>query len=140
MELTSPAFIHNTSIPSDYTCDGQDRSPELVGTDPPENTQSFALIVDDPDAPNRDWVHWVLFNIPKNARKIIQGGTDGKNSWGKTGYGGPCPPNGTHRYFFKIYALDTVLNLKTPTKTQLENAMKGHILGKSELVGTYQKK
>lgn len=141
MQLTSPAFAHESSIPLLYTCDGQDRSPKLAWTDPPENTQSFALIVDDPDAPNGDWVHWVLFNIPSNARELPEGGTlgtSGNNSWGKIGYNGPCPPNGTHRYFFKLYALDTILDLpEGASKADILAAMKGHILEQAELMGRY---
>jgi hypothetical protein len=116
----------------------------------PEGTRSFALIADDPDAPVGTWVHWVLYNIPSSARTLIEsipadakladGSINGKNSWGKPGYGGPCPPSGTHRYFFKLYALDTVLNLGSgATKEQLLNAMQGHILGQAELMGKYKR-
>ena len=111
-ELTSPAFVHGDPIPVKFSCDGEDISPELVWGDPPEGTQSFVLIFDDPDAPGGTWIHWVLYNIPAEARGLAEGITadpiladgsmNGKNSWGTLGYGGPCPPSGTHRYFFKL--------------------------------------
>jgi Raf kinase inhibitor-like YbhB/YbcL family protein len=146
-ELTSSAFAQKQSIPSQYTCDGDDMSPPLRWNDPPAGTQSIALIMDDPDAPGLTWVHWVLFNLPADLRELPEHATapadsmDGKNGWGRTGYGGPCPPSGTHRYFFKLYALDTKLNLPAgATKDQLLKAMRDHILGQAELIGTYTRK
>mgnify|MGYP001564115471 CR=1 FL=1 len=144
MKLTSPAFTHNGSIPSEYTCDGSGLSPPLGISDVPENAKSLVLISDDPDAPVGTWDHWVVFNIPASAKEIPTGtepqGTPGKNSWGRTGYGGPCPPSGTHRYFFKLYALDTTLNLPAGSaKKQIESAMQGRILTKAELMGTYSR-
>lgn len=147
MKLTSPAFSHNGSIPSQYTCDGADISPALEWSDAPQNTNSFALIVDDPDAPTKVWTHWILFNIPNTTQALaentsagpfIQGATDfnGKRQWG-----GPCPPSGTHRYHFTLYALDRFLDLPAgATKEQVLEAMKGHILAQTTLIGTYQRK
>jgi len=155
MKIESPVFVHYGEIPTRYTCEGQDISPPITWSGLPEGTKSLALIVDDPDAPDPSapkmtWVHWVLYNIPPNTQGLKEGikpeelpsGTlQGKNDWGRTGYGGPCPPIGRHRYFFKLYALDTVLeDLKTPDKAKLEKAMQGHILAKAEIIGTYQKK
>lgn len=150
MQLLSDAFKHGDPIPRPYTCDGADQSVPLKWTDPPADTQSFALIMDDPDAPMGTWVHWVLYAIPattralpagiSNAATLPDGSRHGKNSWGKSGYGGPCPPRGTHRYFFKLYALDTVLDLAPgATKEQLLKAMEGHILAQAELMGTYKR-
>jgi len=144
MKLTSPAFEHNQGIPSEYTCDGSDTSPELNLEDVPENTKSLVLINDDPDAPVGTWDHWIVFNLPPSTTKIEKGqepsGIGGKNSWGKTGYGGPCPPSGTHRYFFKLYALDAELDLQEgAAKKEIESAMEGHILEKTELIGTYKR-
>lgn len=154
MKLTSPSFENQGGIPKKHTCDGQDVSPALAWTDAPQGTKSFALIVDDPDAPDpanprMTWVHWVLYNIPGNAGSLPEGvaevdlpkGTlQGLNDWKKTGFGGPCPPIGKHRYFHKLYALDIALpDLKRPTKAQLEKAMEGHVLSKTELVGLYQR-
>jgi hypothetical protein len=144
MELTSPAFTQQSTIPSKFTCDDQDISPELNWTDPPEGTESFVLIADDPDAPNGDWVHWVLYNIPADTHSIAENssvGTEGNNSWPKLGYGGPCPPSGVHRYFFKLYALDTTLALNVgATKEDVLNLVDGHVLGQAELMGTYERK
>jgi Raf kinase inhibitor-like YbhB/YbcL family protein len=154
MELRSPAFPHNGAIPRQYTCEGADVSPPLQWQGIPSGTKSLALIVDDPDAPDpraprRTWVHWVLFNIPPSATALPEGvpsaqlprGTrEGLNDWKRTGYGGPCPPIGRHRYFFKLYALDTVLELDKPTKAELETAMHGHILAEAVLIGTYQRR
>ena len=145
MNLTSPAFQHNGNIPSEFTCDGSDLSPPLSISDVPANAKSLVLICDDPDAPVGTWDHWVVFNIPSSAKEISKGtepqGTPGKNSWGRTGYGGPCPPSGTHRYFFKLYALDIILNLPAgSTKKQIEAAMQNHILAKAELVGLYKRR
>jgi Raf kinase inhibitor-like YbhB/YbcL family protein len=150
-ELTSSAFAAGGSIPSRYTCDGEDISPPLAWTDPPQGTQSFALICDDPDAPVGTWVHWVLYNLPAETQTLPGavppdadlpgGGQHGENSWRRLGYGGPCPPSGTHRYFFKLYALDTVLDLAAGAgKKQLLRAMEGHILAQAELMGVYARK
>jgi Raf kinase inhibitor-like YbhB/YbcL family protein len=154
MILSSTAFEHEGEIPSRYTCDGQDISPPLGWNDVPDGAKSLALIVDDPDAPDpkapkMTWVHWVLYNVPPNASLLPEdvkasdlpaGTLEGLNDWKRTGYGGPCPPIGRHRYFHKLYALDVVLpDLGKPTKTKLEEAMKGHILAVAELVGTYKR-
>ena len=144
MKLTSSAFTHNGAISSEYTCDGADSSPQLVISDVPANAKSLALIMDDPDAPVGTWDHWVVFNIPPSTKEISKGtepnGVAGRNSWGRTGYGGPCPPSGTHRYFCKLYALDIMLNLpQGATKKDLEKAMQGHIIAKAELMGTYKR-
>ena len=153
--LRSSNFEDRGEIPSKYTCEGADLSPPLSWSDPPDGTVTFALIVDDPDAPDpkapkMTWVHWVLFNIPSSARELREGihseelpkGTqEGVNDYKKTSYGGPCPPIGRHRYFFKLYALSKhITGLQRPTKQELEKAMEGSILAKVELVGTYQKK
>lgn len=145
-DLTSSAFAQGERIPTKYTCDGEDISPPLQWRNPPQGTQSFALIMDDPDAPVGTWVHWVLFNLPADTQELPEqttlpaGAQDGKNSWGRTGYGGPCPPSGTHRYFFKLYALDTTVNLTASTdKAQLLRAMEGHILAQAEVMGTYSR-
>ena len=155
IQLISKQFSHLGEIPLKHTCEGEDVSPSLGWSGVPEGTKSLALIVDDPDAPDpkaptMTWVHWVLYNIPPTAEGLAEavfaedlpsGTFQGKNDWGRTGYGGPCPPIGPHRYFHKLYALDIVLpDLGTPTKKQVEDAMKGHILAVAELVGTYQKK
>jgi Raf kinase inhibitor-like YbhB/YbcL family protein len=148
MKLESSAFSANDLIPPKYTCDGQDISPPLSWDEPPVGTQSLALIVDDPDAPGRIFVHWVLYDIPPQVRQLTEkiapqktlpnGGIQGKNDFGKLGYGGPCPPSGIHRYFFKLYALDRPLELASAaTKDQLEAAMDGHILAAAELIGRY---
>lgn len=154
MTITSTAFGNNEPIPSFHTCDGSDISPPLQWTGIPPDARSLVLIVDDPDAPDpaapqRTWVHWVLYNLPPDSSGIAQGagthalpaGTKtGINDWRRTGYGGPCPPIGTHRYFHKLYALDTVLpDLHGPTKQQLEQAMQGHVIEKAELVGKYRR-
>lgn len=152
MQITSPAFDHGGSIPMVFSCEGHDASPPLQWGQVPKGTRSFALIVDDPDAPDpahprMTWVHWVLYNLPPavgglpEAVTALPAGTrEGRNDWKRTGYGGPCPPIGRHRYFFKLYALDIELpDLETPDKQQLEQAMQGHVLEKAELIGTYQK-
>lgn len=155
MKVTSPDFENQGAIPKKFTCDGEDISPALAWSNVPEGTKSFALIVDDPDAPDpasprMTWVHWVMYNIPATVSSLPEGVVDkdlpkgtlqGLNDWKKTGYGGPCPPIGKHRYFHKLYALDIVLpDLKQPTKAKLEKAMEGHVLSKVELVGLYQRK
>ena len=150
MKLESPAFAAEGLIPPQYTCDGQDVSPPLSWDEPPAATQSLALICDDPDAPRKTWVHWVVYNLSPQTRSLPQnvspsnplpkGGLQGINDFGQVAYGGPCPPGGTHRYFFKLYALDRVLELKAgATKAQLEAAMKGHILAQAELIGRYRR-
>jgi Raf kinase inhibitor-like YbhB/YbcL family protein len=152
--LTSPAFAPGGEIPTECTCEGADTSPRLEWSGAPAGTKSFALIVDDPDAPDpaapkMTWVHWVLYNLPPEADHLPEavkpgalpaGTKEGKNDWKRTGYGGPCPPVGRHRYFFKLYALDAPLpELGNPTKAELEKAMKPHVLATAELIGTYQK-
>src|SRR6516165_1508290 len=154
LTLTSPGFTTGSMIPPTYTCDGKDTSPALAWAGAPAGTKSFALIVDDPDAPDpaapkMTWVHWVLYNLSATTDRLPEavapnqlpaGTKQGKNDWKRTGYGGPCPPIGRHRYFFKLFALDTVLpDLKEPTKAALEQAMKGHVLDQVELMGTYQR-
>jgi Raf kinase inhibitor-like YbhB/YbcL family protein len=145
LELRSDAFTNGQAIPAKYTCTGRNISPALAWNEPPSGTQSFALIMDDPDAPMGTWVHWVLFNIPTAARSLQENENTstisvGKNSWGNPGYGGPCPPSGTHRYFFKLYALDSILSLSPgATKQQVRKAMEGHILAQDELMGTFSK-
>ena len=143
MKIKSPEFENGQNIPSKFTCEGEDVNPALTIEDIPEGTKSLSLIVDDPDAPVGLWVHWVVFDIPPASRMKENNipGKQGINSSRGMNYHGPCPPSGTHRYFFKIYALDTVLNLKEGiSKAQLENAMQGHILDKAELVGLYKRK
>lgn len=148
MNLESIGLVPNEAIPVEYTCDGDDTSPPLTWGDPPDETASYALIMDDPDAPVGTWDHWLLFNIPAEARELPAGITDdaefsdgsrhGNNSWKRVGYGGPCPPSGTHRYFFKLYALDTILDLEPGvTSSELMDAIEGHILAEAELMGTY---
>lgn len=148
--LTTTAFRDGEFIPKEFTCDGQDNSPTLEWTEPPAGTKSFAVIVDDPDAPAGTWVHWVLYDLPGDARQLEEGvakdrqladGTrQGRNDFGKIGYNGPCPPKGgPHRYFFKLYALDRKTNLKAgASKAELERAMKGHTLAEAEVVGRFQ--
>ncbi|MCS6864825.1 MAG: YbhB/YbcL family Raf kinase inhibitor-like protein [Gemmataceae bacterium] len=153
--ITSSAFPDGGEIPAVHTCEGADTSPPLAWAEAPAGTKSFALIVDDPDAPDpakpkMTWVHWVLYNIPASVNQLpaavttttLPPGTrEGTNDWKRTGYGGPCPPIGRHRYFFKLYALDCELpDLHQPTKAALEKAMSGHILAQTQLMGTYQKK
>jgi Raf kinase inhibitor-like YbhB/YbcL family protein len=152
MQLTSTAFAEGQPIPQKHTCDGHDVSPPLKWTNAPPNTKSFALIADDPDAPVGTWVHWVLYDLPPattelsedipRSASISDGAKQGLNSWPRLGYGGPCPPPGKpHRYFFKLYALDTVLDLKPgATKKDVERAMEKHILGQAQLMGTYQRR
>lgn len=144
--LESSAFTQNSMIPADYTCAGTDQSPPLAWHNAPSKTQSFVLVVEDPDAPNGTWAHWVIFNIPPKVNELgagaplPEGAVNGKNSWGGLGYRGPCPPLGVHRYVFKIYAVDTVLNLgEGTTRDRIFDAITGHVLGTAELVGLYQK-
>jgi len=149
--LQSSSFPSGGEIPKKFTCEGVDVSPALRWGEPPAKTQSFALIADDPDAPVGTWTHWVAYDLPANLRQLPEGvdkqatipagGTQGVNDFGKTGYGGPCPPPGKpHRYFFKLYALDAKLDLKPgAAKRQVERAMEGHVLGKAELMGTYKR-
>ena len=150
IKITSTAFTEGSMIPKRYTCDAEDVSPDLAWTGVPEGTKSLALICDDPDAPMGTWVHWVLFNLPPDtselhseipSKKTLRNNArHGKNDFGKFGYGGPCPPGGTHRYFFKLYALDATLNLsQNATKDMVLQAMEGHILDQAELVGKYQR-
>ncbi len=147
LTIESPVFSGNSLIPSQYTCDGANESPPLSWKDSSTETQSYTLFVEDPDAPGGSWDHWVLFNIPASIKQlnegalIPQGAISGRNSWNKTGYSGPCPPSGTHRYLFKLYALNTLLNLNsTASKNEVIEAMKGHVIANSELIGLYQKK
>lgn len=145
MKLTS-VFAHNENIPSKYTCDGEDAAPELVISEVPASAKSLVLIVDDPDAPMGTWVHWVLYNIPVNTTKIDaknlpQDVKQGMTDFGRIGWGGPCPPSGTHRYFFKLYAIDKILDLpQGATKKQVENEIRNNIIEKAELVGLYKRK
>lgn len=143
MQLTSPDFSAGNAIPARFTCDGDDISPELIVAGVPEQSSTLTLIVDDPDAPAGTWDHWIAFNItpgtpiPANVGDL---GTPGLNSWGRTGYGGPCPPGGTHRYFFTVYALDASLDLPSgATKNEVLQAMRGHILAEAALMGTYRR-
>ena len=150
MKLTSSAFTEGAMIPAKYSCDGQDISPPLAWMDLPGGAKSLALICDDPDAPVGTWVHWVAFNLPPDMtglpeavpadKSLAGGGVQGTNSWRRIGYGGPCPPSGTHRYFFKLYALDNVLSLASnATAKDLQAAMKGHILAEAQLMGRYKR-
>jgi Raf kinase inhibitor-like YbhB/YbcL family protein len=147
--ISSSAFTNGEAIPIKFSCNGDDTSPALTWTEPPAGTQSFALIMDDPDAPMGTWVHWVIFNIPASTRNLTErmptdpqlsdGSLQGKTSAGSSGYHGPCPPSGTHRYFFKLYALDTILSLSAKAdKKELLAAMDGHILANAELMGTFK--
>ena len=154
-ELTSTSFMHEHEVPQSCTCEGEDLSPPLSWSGAPGQTQSFALIVDDPDAPDPahpklTWVHWLVYNIPAGARALDEhataatlppGAREGVNDWKNAEYGGPCPPIGRHRYYFKLFALDTVLpDLNKPDRATLEEAMKGHVLAQATLMGTYAKK
>ena len=154
LELTSTAFQHGEKIPAKYTCEGEDISPPLSWKGVPEGTKSLALIIEDPDAPDPKapkmiWVHWILYNLPPNmislpeamtANNIPQDAKEGLNSWKRTNYGGPCPPIGEHRYFHKLYALDTLLTeCDSPSKEEIESAMSNHVLAQTELMGTYEK-
>lgn len=148
LELRSPAFDHGETIPVEHTCDGEDVSPVLEWSGTPEETERFVLIMDDPDAPVGTFVHWVAYDIPASTDRLPRsvpaetvipaGGTHGENSWNRLGYGGPCPPDGTHRYFFKLYALDASLGLDPgATKKAVLDAMEGHVLEEARLMGEY---
>ena len=150
MKLTSSAFTEGDMIPTKYTCDGNDFSPPLAWSDVPAGAKTLALIADDPDAPAGTWVHWVAFNLPpgpgglpegiRTDKQLPGGGIQGTNSWRRVGYGGPCPPGGTHRYFFKLYALDSTLSLgNNATAKDLQAAMKGHVLAEAQTMGRYQR-
>lgn len=152
-QLKSPAYQNHAAMPARFTCSGKDVSPPLQWSGTPDGTKSFALIIDDPDAPDpaapqMTWVHWVLYDIPHDVHELAEGASKhlpagtrvGKNDWKRSDYGGPCPPIGRHRYFHKLYALDTVLpDLHNPSKEKLESAMRGHVLAETTLIGTYQK-
>lgn len=147
MQITSPEFEHQKQIPGKYTCDGENINPPLQFSGIPQQAKSLVLIVDDPDAPMGTWVHWIVYNIPPSITEIkensILNGIEAKTSFGKTGYGGPCPPSGSHRYFFKLYALDNELQIPDPKKADkkiVEEHMQGHILDKAELIGIYKRK
>lgn len=148
--LTCPAFADGSAIPSAYTCEGRDVSPPLAWTEPPKGTNSFVLISDDPDAPGKTWVHWVVYNLPASARGLPEayptdgerpdGTRQGMTDFGRPGYGGPCPPSGTHRYDFTLYALDAMLALPPgATKCEVEAAMQPHVLARARLMGTYRR-
>jgi len=154
MKISTESFDHEGEIPQKYTCDSEDVSPPLNWSGIPGGAKSLALIVDDPDAPDPEapkmvWVHWLLYNLPADSQGLAEavtsaalptGTLEGKNDWKRTGYGGPCPPIGRHRYFFKLYALDTVLpDLAEPTKAKLAQAMQGHVLAEAVVMGTYKK-
>jgi len=150
LKITSAAFQNGAMIPKQFTCDDRDVSPSLAWTEGPAGTKTFALICNDPDAPVGTWVHWVLFNLPATTAELPEniapeptlafGERHGKNSWGRFGYGGPCPPSGTHRYFFKLYALDASLALPPgATKMEVEKAMQGHSLAQGQLMGRYKR-
>ncbi|MCL4429551.1 MAG: YbhB/YbcL family Raf kinase inhibitor-like protein [Chloroflexi bacterium] len=143
LTIKSPAFQHNSPIPKKYSCDGEDTNPPITIEGTPKESKSLALVVDDPDAPGGTFDHWVVWNIPPSTTKIAEHsvpGTEGLNSARQRGFMGPCPPSGTHRYFFKVYALDAELSLGAKsTKKDLEKAMQGHILAKGELIGLYHR-
>jgi Raf kinase inhibitor-like YbhB/YbcL family protein len=143
LKISSDSFVHNEHIPSIYTCEGKNINPHLIIMDIPESTKSLTLIVDDPDASSGIFTHWIVWNISPTSlieEDSIPDGIQGMNSYGKPEYKGPCPPSGTHRYFFKVYALDTMLDIElTSTKANLERVMQGHILAYGELIGLYQK-
>jgi hypothetical protein len=145
MKIESPAFSNNQFIPSKYTCEGDNVNPPLRFSEIPQTAKSLVLIVDDPDAPSGTWVHWTVWNISPNTQEITEnsvpeGAVEGLTDFGKPGYGGPCPPSGVHRYFFKLFALDTVLQLENSAKvSELKKAMEGHIIAEAELVGLYER-
>ena len=143
MEMTSPAFGHEGKIPEKFTCQGKDVNPELRIEDIPEGTASLALIIDDPDAPSKTWLHWMVYDIPAGTNVIEEDsvpGTEGSNDFGKREYGGPCPPSGEHRYYFRAFALDEELGLdEGKTRSEVEEAMKGHVIGNCEMMAKYGK-
>ncbi|MBF0385043.1 MAG: YbhB/YbcL family Raf kinase inhibitor-like protein [Candidatus Omnitrophica bacterium] len=144
LKISSPDFENNGDIPREFTCQGKDINPQLIIGNVPDTAKSLALIVDDPDAPIGTWVHWVVYDIPpetKNIDKSSVPGQEGINSFGRQSFGGPCPPDGKHRYFFKLYALDVYFGLieQIPDKIALEKFMEGHVVDKAELIGLYQK-
>ncbi len=142
MDIKSPAFSPEESIPAVYTCDGENKNPELTVSDVPSEAKSLVLIVDDPDAPGGTFLHWLLFDIDPTDRiaESSAPGTEGANDFGKSGYGGPCPPSGTHRYYFRLYALDTTLNLSSgASRDEVEKAMDGQVLAEAQLMGTYSR-
>ena len=146
MKISSAAFENNSPIPLKYTCEGQEINPPLEFMDVPEDTKSLVLIMDDPDAPMKTWIHWTIWNIDAKTTQILQnscpkGAIEGVTSFGRTGYGGPCPPSGTHRYFFKLFALDKILDLGSNSYARdIESTIEGHIIQKAELIGLYKKK
>ena len=145
MRIKSPAFKEGASIPSKYTCDGQDAILPLKFEDVPEGAKSLALVMDDPDAPHGTWDHWIVWNIPPDTKEIREGtppkGVFGKNGWGKTEWGGPCPPDREHRYFFRVYAIDRMLDLPSgSTKAELQKAMRGYIIEEAQIMGRYDRK
>ena len=143
LKVTSPVFVHNSSIPAKYTCDGENVNPPLNINGIPEGARSLVLIVDDPDAPMGTWVHWVVWNLPlrEKIEENMISENEGMNDFRRQRYGGPCPPHGTHRYFFKVYALDTVLEMSPDSrKKDVEKAMTGHVLAKGEIVGLYRRR
>jgi Raf kinase inhibitor-like YbhB/YbcL family protein len=146
MKIESPSFGNNKMIPSNYTCDGANINPPLIISDAPKDAKSLVLIVDDPDAPSKTWVHWTIWNINPNIKEIPEntipeGAVEGVTDFGKPGYGGPCPNSGIHHYFFKLYALDITLNLNSSANAgDIQEAMQGHILDSSELIGIYKRK
>ncbi|MFO7928305.1 MAG: YbhB/YbcL family Raf kinase inhibitor-like protein [Candidatus Humimicrobiaceae bacterium] len=145
MQIKSTAFENNGNIPAKYTCDGENVNPPLEFSEVPQNAESLALVADDPDAPGKTWVHWTIWNINPKTKKIpehakLEKAIEGITDFGKPGYGGPCPPSGTHRYFFKLYALDTELNLDPSSDVgQLQEEIEGHVIEKAELIGKYSK-
>lgn len=145
MTISSPAFAPGNPIPSKYTCDGDNVNPPLLIADAPDDAESLVLIIHDPDAPAKDWGHWLVWNINPRAKEIAEASiptnsTEGMTDFGRPGYGGPCPPSGRHNYHFKLYALDTTLDLdETATRAELEEAMMGHTLAEAELIGTYER-
>ncbi len=145
MKIVSSVFDHNQKIPSKYTCDGENVNPPLQFLDVPENAKGLVLIVDDPDAPSKTWVHWVVYNVNPDVNEIEEssipnGGIEGMTDFGRPGYGGPCPPSGVHRYFFKLYAIDSILDLpQNSSKQMVEDKMQDNIIDKAELVGFYSR-
>lgn len=146
MKISSSAFEEDGKIPEKYTCDGEDINPPIQITDYPSNTKCFVLIVEDPDAPAGNWIHWILFNIPINKAEIaenesVEGAVEGMTDFGKSGWGGPCPPSGSHRYYFRAYALDKTLDLQEgASKEQIEQEMQGHILDSAAITASFSRK